>query len=111
MVVEPTETITLDTALKGESRIDLIKIDIEGAEDLAWDGMQEIIDKNDDITIIMEYNPSFYDNSEALIDKVLMNGFLLGVIDEENSNIQYYRSKKEFMKKYSDKFANLFLEK
>lgn len=46
------ESDTLDSLLKYVKHIDLIKIDIEGAEPLAWAGMQEILERTD--TIIME---------------------------------------------------------
>jgi len=50
------EAVTLDEALKDESRVDLIKIDIEGAEPRAWQGMQAVL-RNHRPVIISEYSP------------------------------------------------------
>lgn len=50
-------TDTLDNVLSNWDRVDLIKIDIEGAEVLAWEGMQETIDRNPGLIIVMEWEP------------------------------------------------------
>lgn len=51
-------TVALDTFLKGNDRkIDLMKIDVEGAEPLVFRGMEQILRENEDIMIIMEYSP------------------------------------------------------
>jgi FkbM family methyltransferase len=42
---EEVDLLTIDTYLKGETKIDFIKIDIEGAEALAFQGMMETIKK------------------------------------------------------------------
>jgi FkbM family methyltransferase len=47
---------SLDDAIPG--RVDFIKIDVEGAEELVWHGMQRLIDRNPDVKIVMEFNPS-----------------------------------------------------
>lgn len=44
----------LDVALPG--RVDFVKIDVEGAEELVWRGMQEVIDRNPEIQIVLEFN-------------------------------------------------------
>ncbi|MBW6397171.1 FkbM family methyltransferase [Roseomonas sp. HJA6] len=48
--------ISLDEALPG--RVDFVKIDVEGAEELVWRGMQEVIDRNPEIQIVLEFNAS-----------------------------------------------------
>ena len=53
-----TPTVALDTFLQGNDRkIDLMKIDVEGAEPLVFKGMEQILRENENITIIMEYSP------------------------------------------------------
>jgi FkbM family methyltransferase len=39
-----------------EGPVDFIKIDVEGAEELVWAGMQRVLDRNPDITVLMEFN-------------------------------------------------------
>jgi FkbM family methyltransferase len=46
---------SLDDAMPG--RVDFVKIDVEGAEELVWRGMQQMIARNPDIKIVMEFNP------------------------------------------------------
>jgi FkbM family methyltransferase len=56
------KAINLDK-FKGFGKIRLIKMDIEGAELLALKGMLELIDKNEDLIIISEFNPSLLSQS------------------------------------------------
>ena len=52
------ETVTLDEFFKDKgNRIDIIKTDIEGAEIAAFQGMREILKKNDDLKILTEFWP------------------------------------------------------
>lgn len=47
--------LTLDEAVPGP--VDFVKIDVEGAEELAWRGMQGLIDRSPGIRIVLEFNP------------------------------------------------------
>ena len=49
----------LDSALQsaGDSRVDIIKMDIEGGEVLAIRGMQHILAANQEIALVTEFNP------------------------------------------------------
>jgi len=49
------ETLALDD-LENE-RVDFIKIDVEGAEELVWAGMQRLLDRNPHLMMLLEYNP------------------------------------------------------
>ena len=42
----------------GDSRVDVVKIDAEGAELSVLQGMQQVIERNPDIRILMEFGPS-----------------------------------------------------
>ena len=46
---------SLDDAMPG--RVDFVKIDVEGAEELVWRGMQQLIRRNPEVKIVMEFNP------------------------------------------------------
>jgi FkbM family methyltransferase len=46
---------TLDEAVPG--RADFLKIDVEGAEEAVWRGMQRLIARSPGIAILMEFNP------------------------------------------------------
>jgi FkbM family methyltransferase len=47
--------LTLDDAVPGP--VDFVKIDVEGAEELAWRGMQGLIGRSPGIRIVLEFNP------------------------------------------------------
>lgn len=52
------EAVTLDGILEGtDGRVDFIKMDIEGAEPLAFAGMAHCLERNPQIEILMECNP------------------------------------------------------
>jgi FkbM family methyltransferase len=50
-------TVSLDEALAAEPRVDVIKIDAEGAEPLVLRGMRGILHKNAGIRILIEFAP------------------------------------------------------
>jgi len=50
------EAVVLDDVLADAARIDVIKMDIEGAEPRAWEGMQQLIAKHRPV-LVMEFAP------------------------------------------------------
>jgi FkbM family methyltransferase len=54
------ETTTLDAFFKekGWPRVDVIKMDIEGAEKFALEGMQELSERNEALKLFIEFSPS-----------------------------------------------------
>lgn len=51
------ETVTLDQAIPTGQRVDVVKIDAEGAEPAVVRGMRRILEQNQDILLFMEYAP------------------------------------------------------
>ena len=47
--------ISLDDAVPGP--VDFVKVDVEGAEELVWRGMQQLIERSPEIRIVLEFNP------------------------------------------------------
>lgn len=64
-LVHRVSVVTLDEAIEGP--VDMVKIDIEGAEGDAWRGMQRLIARSPDIGILMEFNPARCDDPEGLL--------------------------------------------
>lgn len=60
----------LDTLALGEQRIDLIKIDAEGAEQAIVAGMQEVIARDRPV-IVLEYNAARYADPAGFLDGLL----------------------------------------
>jgi FkbM family methyltransferase len=57
------EEDTLEVAVRAmplddlaEGPVDFIKIDVEGAEEQVWAGMQRVLDRSPDVTVLMEFN-------------------------------------------------------
>jgi len=50
-------TVTLDEAMSAQTRVDVVKIDAEGAEPRVLHGMRRIIERNPEIVIFIEFAP------------------------------------------------------
>lgn len=61
--------------------IDLIKIDVEGAEERVWAGMERILEGDRPLTIILEFATCRYVDPGAFIDRITARGFALERID------------------------------
>lgn len=53
-----------------ESRVDFIKIDVEGAEESVWAGMQGVLDRNPDVTVIFEFNAHRCHDPTRLVSEI-----------------------------------------
>jgi FkbM family methyltransferase len=85
------ETVTLDGFFKDkENRIDIIKMDIEGAEIAALQGMKKIL-KNDDLKLLTEFWPqairTFGYSPEDGLSELVGYGFRLFCINELKGEI------------------------
>lgn len=93
------ETIKLDDYFNDNKIkiIKLVKLDIEGAEALALNGMKKLIRENKIISIITEYNPLFLRkqniNPNTFIKEIIDSGFEIKVIEglEENINVDIFQ--------------------
>lgn len=77
------KTLTLDelTEQYGLQRIDVIKMDIEGAEPMVFEGMKQTIARNPNLQIIMEYTPYSYPDAPAFT-KFLFDHFTINRIKD-----------------------------
>jgi FkbM family methyltransferase len=86
-VVGPTDdavsvkTVTVDTLTRDWPRVDLIKIDVEGAEEGVWRGMQRTIEQNPDLVVILELNVERYEDPRGFLEAIELAGFQLRYID------------------------------
>lgn len=83
------ETVTLDDYLKDKGyKVDVMKIDIEGAEPLAFDGMRKTLSKNQNIKIFLEFFPLLIEkmgNSPKEFIELLLKNFNIFVIGHDYS--------------------------
>ena len=114
------ESVTLDEFFKNEKHpIDVIKMDIEGAEMAAFLGMERIIRENDNLKIFVEFYPTAIremgDSPDEFVHKLLEDyRFSILVIDDYTKNKKYLRINNvdELMNFVKGKLTvNLFLER
>jgi FkbM family methyltransferase len=75
------QTTTIDNLVRDWSKVDFIKIDAEGAEEVIWNGMQETISRHQGLKIMMEINCSRYQNPQKFLESIVNSGFMLKYID------------------------------
>ncbi len=113
------ETETLDHFLEsvGNPVIDVIKIDIEGAEPIALSGMEKTISRSPKMVIITEVYPKVMERlgkSPAAYLKRLKNlGFSLSVIDEQMQKVIEIDNIEIFIKNFpkGESFKNIIAQK
>jgi len=80
-------TIQLDDLAEGP--VDFVKIDVEGAEEQVWAGMQGVLDRSPAITVLMEFNALRCRAAEAMLGQIAarfplrelaMNGKVIPVV-------------------------------
>lgn len=80
MIELAVETVALDDALPGP--VDFIKVDVEGAEEELWAGMQGLIARSPGIQILLEFNALRCRAPERFIES-MQRRFRLRQLDED----------------------------
>lgn len=75
-------TTTFDDMVESEPKVDVVKIDAEGAEMAIWQGMQRTIARSPDIRIFLEFNTTRSYSPVEFLDIIEKDGFPLRVLDE-----------------------------
>jgi FkbM family methyltransferase len=79
------ETVPLDDILQTGARVDVVKLDIEGAEPRAWRGMARVRADNPGLTVVLEWSASHFARSgespNDFMQEILEDGFTATVID------------------------------
>ena len=79
-------------SLLGNEKIDLVKIDVEGAEPLVLEGMKDIIEKNPELRIILEFTPDNLLHAGIqpieFLQKLMESGFRIQCINEETGSLE-----------------------
>ena len=92
------QTTSLDNYYKEREKIDFIKIDVEGAECLVFEGMENIVKNNPDLTILSEFCPFLLEkagfSSQRFVKWASLFKFnLFSVLDESHIDISSVRGK------------------
>mgnify|MGYP000318300651 CR=1 FL=1 len=106
------ESITLDEFFGMNSKVDVVKIDIEGGEMLALLGMSKIIKSNENIKMFIEFWPYGIRKSgyspEEFVNELLKHDFK--IFDIENKRLKTYEDLKS-VKKATNLFITRNLER
>lgn len=85
------EAAPLDVLLDGLDRVDVIKVDVEGAEVHAFRGLERTIASNPDITVLFEWSPEqlkqMGNRPEELVDVLSGYGFRFRLIERELAQV------------------------
>lgn len=77
------ETVRLDDLLAGWDRVDVVKIDVEGAEAAVWRGMAEVVRHNPQLKIVVELSVDRAAEPRTLVEDIAAAGFLLRSIQAD----------------------------
>lgn len=85
------QAVTLDSLLQNETRVDVIKIDIEGCEAKAWQGMQETIAWHYPV-LLMEFFPALLERvsgvkGDDFLNSVFARGYSAGVLRRDQEMV------------------------
>ena len=89
--------VTLDSLLKSETGVDVIKMDIEGSEARAWQGMQETI-VNHHPVLLMEFFPALLERVSAakaddFLDSVFACGYSAAVLRRDQEMVTTFSTR------------------
>jgi len=86
------ETVTLDEIFDKDCQVDIIKIDVEGAEMLVLLGANRVITANGNLKIFTEFCPNYLRKAgilpEEYLNKLMGYGFKLWNIDEHKRRLE-----------------------
>ena len=74
-------SVTVDALTSDWPRVDLIKIDVEGAEEAVWRGMEKTIATNSKLVVILEFNAARYEDPRGFLGEIEKAGFPLRYIE------------------------------
>jgi FkbM family methyltransferase len=93
-VVE-VEAVKLDDLLATISRVDVVKVDVEGAEVRVLAGLERTLGRNPAVTIMLEWSPSQVeavgDTPSEIIDLLAGHGFEFQLIEDDLNPIDRRR--------------------
>lgn len=101
---EVVQGVPLDDAIRGLQRLDLIKIDVEGAEHLALQGLTKAL-KMHRPAIVSEFSPEALEavsgtSGEAYLEMLLGLGYRMSVVSSEGASVRATRSADEILERF-----------
>ncbi len=99
------EAVVLDEALTNLERVDVIKLDIEGAEPRAWQGMQQIVKKFRPI-LVFEFSPDLIQvtshvTAESFLDEIINQHYDLYILERTKDKSSQSQTKQQILKTHA----------
>ena len=69
------------------SNVDLVKIDIEGYEEKAYEGMSSVIEKSNNLIVFLEFTRQAYENPKKFYDRIRRDFQYLYTIDSKTGGL------------------------
>jgi len=86
------QSVKLDDFLGREAKVDIVKLDIEGGELAALEGMESLLKRSNHVKMFVECNSSMLEvagsNVEQLLEKLYAFGFEVKVINDEFGKLE-----------------------
>lgn len=105
----------LDALLGQGARADFIKMDVQGAEFMALEGMESTIRNSPSLKMLCEFSPSLLRTAgakpEALLERLAWHGFRLRYLDEKSFSLKEAAPGELLGLCPGDRYLNLLLEK
>lgn len=97
------------------NQIDIIKIDIEGAEPLAFQGMKKLFNKNKNLSIVMEFSPDSFNENQPdpaeFLNNLNKQGFKIFQIIKNGKTLPFSGKNIAELKLNKEGSINLLLKK
>lgn len=88
-------TICLDDYFTKNTKIDFIKLDVEGSEYAVVEGAHSVLQENKNIKLITEFTPTalkkYGSNATEYISLLASHGFLLRLMNEQKGILEYFQ--------------------
>jgi FkbM family methyltransferase len=99
------QAVVLDDALTGLERVDVIKLDIEGAEPRAWQGMQRIIGRFRP-TLVFEFSPELipvtsHVSAESFLNQILAQQYELFILERFKDKSRRPQTKEQILEAHA----------
>ncbi|SFM80559.1 FkbM family methyltransferase [Thermodesulforhabdus norvegica] len=90
------QSIKLDDFLPNQVKVDVIKMDIEGGETVALEGMENVLKRSSDVKMFVECNPDMLHKAGSSVEDLLLKlhslGFEVKVINDELERLEMVES-------------------
>ena len=77
------ETVSVDELVADWPRVDVVKVDVEGAEEALWRGMRRTLEANPEIVVLMEFNSERQYDARQFLERIQSDGFPLRFVDAD----------------------------